>query len=109
MMSLLAHWKTAALAAAAAAAFGAGWQTATWRAESAFAAERLAAAAEATKDAERKAEALETQTEATRAAEARVVSLRRDFTKLQEALNEILDDGSCGLDADRVRLINGLR
>lgn len=114
LFGLALKWKPQLLlaggAAALSVAFGAGWQVATWRADAAFAAERLATAAEAREEAEAKAAALETQAEATRAAEARVVSLRARYTKLQEALAEIDDDGSCGLDIERVRLIaNGVQ
>lgn len=89
-------------AAALAGAFGAGWQVNQWRCEARTASERVAQARE-------KAEAVEEQLEATRAAEARLVSLRGQYTKLQEALNALPDDGSCGLDADRVRLLHQIR
>ena len=84
---------------AALAIFAAGWEANGNRLKAAWNAERA-------DEAEKHADALEDQLEATRAAGARLMALRGDYDALQAELADIPDTGSCGLDRNRVRILN---
>lgn len=102
-------WRQWLAVGAILAAFGAGWQVSAWRSAAGFAAERLAWADERTAQAQERADELEARDRERNAQEAKIVALRRDYTELQGALDAIPDTGTCGLDVDRVRILDGIR